>query len=152
MTKKGKNQNHQWPIWKMTAKTKRIKWLRWPRLPKWSKCQKDKSDQNYKQLEITLRPKIPITTKITLMTQDNLRPLLHLCLIIDLIHDTRHLYTRFKIDGRKGKSRGVSGCKQVKNIVNCTSRHGRVCLFSQNETKIYHLIVMQNVQFELRQV
>jgi len=86
------------------------------------------------------------------MPQDNLRALLDLCLMLDLIHDTRLLYTRFRIDGRKAKSRGVSGGKQVKKIVNCASRHGRVCLFSQNETKIYYLIVMQNVQFELRQV
>ena len=47
---------------------------------------------------------------------------------VDLIHDTRHLCTRSKIDGIKAMSRGISGGKQVIKFVN-TSNRGRVCLF-----------------------
>ena len=53
----------------------------------------------------------------------------------DLIRDTRYLCTRFRINGLKAKSRGISEGKQLKKFVN-TSNHGRTCLFSQNETKI----------------
>ena len=52
---------------------------------------------------------------------------------IDLIHDTRHLCTRSRIDGLKPMSRGISGGKQVVKFAN-TSNHCRVCLF-------YHFIV-----------
>ena len=54
---------------------------------------------------------------------------------IDLIHDTRHLCTRSRIDGLKPMSRGISGGKQVIKFAN-TSNHCRVCLF-------YHFIVIQ---------
>ena len=53
----------------------------------------------------------------------------------DLIRDTHYLCTRFRINGLKAKSRGISEGKQLKKFVN-TSNHGRTCLFSQNETKI----------------
>ena len=48
---------------------------------------------------------------------------------IDLIHYTRHLFTRFRIDGRKAMSRGMSGGKQKIKFANARNR-GRLCLFS----------------------
>ena len=39
-------------------------------------------------------------------------------LIIVLIHDTRHLCTRFRIDGIKAMSSGISGGKQVMRFAN----------------------------------
>ena len=54
---------------------------------------------------------------------------------IDLIHVTRHLWKRFRIDGSKAMSRGISGGKQVTKFAN-TSYRPRVCLFSANETMI----------------
>ena len=54
---------------------------------------------------------------------------------IDLIHDTRHLCTRSRIDGIKAVSRCISGGKQVIKSANM-SNHGRVCSFYQNETTI----------------
>ena len=47
---------------------------------------------------------------------------------IDFIRDTRHLSTRFRIDGIKAMSRGISGGKQVIKLAN-TSNYGRACLF-----------------------
>ena len=52
------------------------------------------------------------------------------------------------INGIKATSRGISGQTSDK-IVTKTSNNGRVCWFSQNETTI---LVLQNVQFEFRQV
>ena len=65
---------------------------------------------------------------------------------ISLIHDTRHLRTRFRVDWIEAMSRGISGSKQVKKIANRVNR-GRVCLFCQNGTTI---LLLQNVQFEFR--
>ena len=65
---------------------------------------------------------------------------------VALIHDTRHLRTRFRVDGIKAMSRGISGGKQVKKFANRNNR-GRVCLFCQNGTTI---LLLQNVQFEFR--
>ena len=71
---------------------------------------------------------------------------------IDRIHDTRHLCTRFRIDGRKAMSRGIFKGASQKTIVNARNR-GRLCLFPQNETKRNDdLIAMQNVRFEFRQI
>ena len=53
---------------------------------------------------------------------------------VDLIHDTRHLCTRSKIDGIKAMSRGISGGKQVIKFVN-TSNRGRVCLLYQTRRR-----------------
>ena len=47
---------------------------------------------------------------------------------IDLIHVTRHLCKRFRVDGSKAMSRGISGGKQVIQFANARNR-GRVCLF-----------------------
>ena len=70
---------------------------------------------------------------------------------IDTIHDTRQLCTRFRIDGIKAMSRVISGGKQKIKFAKARNR-GRLCLFSQNETKRKDdLIVMQNVRFEFRQ-
>ena len=44
------------------------------------------------------------------------------CGRIDLIHDTRHLCTRSRIDGIKAMSRGISEGKQVIKFAN-TSNH-----------------------------
>ena len=55
-----------------------------------------------------------------------------LCLI-NLICDTRHLCTRIRIDGLKAKWYFREQTR--KKFVN-TSKQGRVCLFSLNETKI----------------
>ena len=57
--------------------------------------------------------------------------------IVDLIHDTRHLCTRSKIDGIKAMSRGISGGKQVIKFVN-TSNRGRVCLFYQTRRRFQY--------------
>ena len=65
---------------------------------------------------------------------------------VALIHDTRHLRTRFRVDGIQAMSRGISGGKQVKKIANRINRR-RVCLFCQNGTTI---LLLQNVQFEFR--
>ena len=59
---------------------------------------------------------------------------------IDLLHATRQLYTRLRIDGIKVISRGILGGKRVIKFANKRSR-GRVCLFYQND-----LIFMQKVQ------
>ena len=48
---------------------------------------------------------------------------------IDLIHDPLHLCTRFRIDGIKAMSRGISGGKQKIKFANARNR-GRLCLFS----------------------
>ena len=56
---------------------------------------------------------------------------------IALIHDTRHVRTRFRVDGIKAMS--------LANRIN----RGRVCLHCQKGTTI---LLLQNVQFELRQV
>ena len=56
---------------------------------------------------------------------------------IDLIRDTRHLCTRFGIDGIKAMSRNTSRGKQVIKIANTTNLC-RVLLFYQNETTIFN--------------
>ena len=56
---------------------------------------------------------------------------------IALIHDTRHVRTRFRVDGIKAMS--------LANRIN----RGRVCLHCQKGTTI---LLLQNVQFQLRQV
>ena len=56
---------------------------------------------------------------------------------IALIHDTRNLCTRFRVDGIKAMS--------LANRIN----RGRVCLHCQKGTTI---LLLQNVQFQLRQV
>ena len=56
---------------------------------------------------------------------------------IALIHDTRHVRTHFRVDGIKAMS--------FANRIN----RGRVCLHCQKGTTI---LLLQNVQFELRQV
>ena len=48
---------------------------------------------------------------------------------LDLIHYTRHLCTRARIDGIKAMSRGISGGKQKITFTNARNR-GRLCLFS----------------------
>ena len=53
----------------------------------------------------------------------------------DLIHDTRRLCTRSRIDGIKAVSFVISRGKQVIKSAN-TSNRGRICLFYQNETTI----------------
>ena len=59
---------------------------------------------------------------------------------IDLFHDTRHLCTRFTVDGIKATFPCfLRGQTEFAG----TGNGGRVCLFSQNETTI---LVMQNVQ------
>ena len=62
---------------------------------------------------------------------------MHTFVSIDLIHNTRHLCTRFMIAGIKAMSRGISGGKQVPigYPLGCflnTDNRSRVCLFSQN--------------------
>ena len=69
---------------------------------------------------------------------------------IALIHDTRYLCTPLRIDGLKTMSRGISGGKQVTKVAN-TSNRIRVYLLSQ-PLRENDLIVVQNVQFESRQV
>ena len=64
----------------------------------------------------------------------------HWIIWIDLIHDTRHLCMRLRIDGILAMSRGFS-----------TSNRGRICLFNQQKTAIFKILI-QNVQFEFRQV
>ena len=50
---------------------------------------------------------------------------------IDLIHDTRHLCTCFRIDVIKAMSRGISGGEQKIKFANLRYRR-RLCSFSQN--------------------
>ena len=57
--------------------------------------------------------------------------------------------TRFRTDGIKAMSRGISGGKQKVKFANERNR-GRLCLFSLNDEKDV-LIVMQIVRFEFRQ-
>ena len=54
---------------------------------------------------------------------------------IDLIHDTRHLCTRIKIDiGTNAMSRSIAGCKQaIKFSKISNSNRVSVWLFSLNE-------------------
>ena len=44
--------------------------------------------------------------------------------VIDLIHDTRHLCTRFGIDEIEAMSRWVSGSKEVIKFANASNRSG----------------------------
>ena len=48
---------------------------------------------------------------------------------------TRHLCMRFRIDGIKAMSCGISGSKQVLKFASISNR-GKVCFFDQNETMI----------------
>ena len=43
---------------------------------------------------------------------------------MDITRDTRHLCTRFRVDGIKAMSRGFSGAKQIIKFAN-TSTHGK---------------------------
>ena len=65
-----------------------------------------------------------------------------------LIHDTRHLYTHFRIDGIKAMLPSISEGKQVIKFAN-TSNCSCVCLFYQNKTN--ELIVMQKLQIKFEQ-
>ena len=60
----------------------------------------------------------------------------------------RSLNASFRIDGIKAITSDISGGKQATTFGN-TSNRRRVCLFYQNEKTI---LVLQNVQFEFRQV
>ena len=66
----------------------------------------------------------------------------------DLTHETHHPCTRFRIDGIKAMSRGISGNKQKMKFANAWDR-GRLYLFSKTQND--ELIVMQNVRLEFRQ-
>ena len=52
-------------------------------------------------------------------------------MMMNLIHDTRHLYTHFGIDGIKAMLRSISEGKQVIKFAN-TSNCSCICLFYQN--------------------
>ena len=67
---------------------------------------------------------------------------------IDLIHDTRHLFPRSRIDGIKIVSRGISGGKQGLKFA-YTSNQSQFCSLFQNKNTI---LVLQNVWFEFPQV
>ena len=67
---------------------------------------------------------------------------------IALFDDTRHLRTRFRVDGMEAMPRGISGGKQVKKIANRINRR-RVCLFCQNGTTIL-LLKMYSWNFGFR--
>ena len=60
---------------------------------------------------------------------------------IDLIHDTRHLFPRSRIDGIKIVSRGISGGKQGLKFA-YTSNQSQFCSLFQNKNTI---LVLQNV-------
>ena len=66
---------------------------------------------------------------------------------MNLIHDTRHLYTRFRIDGIKAMLCSFSEGKQVITFAN-TSNCARVCLFYQNKTNEL-IVIMQKGQFQV---
>ena len=66
-----------------------------------------------------------------------------LILLIDLIHNTRHLYTRSRTDGMKAIPRGFSGGKQVINFSNTRNR-GRVCLFLTTENE--QLFILKTIK------
>ena len=68
---------------------------------------------------------------------------------IGLIHDTHHLCTRFRIDGIKALSSGISGGKQKIKFANLRNR-GRLCSFCQNENDDFFVkIVIQNLRLFL---
>ena len=69
-------------------------------------------------------------------------------MMMNLIHDTRHLYTHFGIDGMKAMLPSISEGKQAITFAN-TSNCSRVCLFYQNKTN--ELIVMQKLQIKFEQ-
>ena len=54
---------------------------------------------------------------------------------MDRIHDTHHLYLRFRIDGIKAMSCGISRGKEVTKFA-YKGNHGHVCLFYQNKMTI----------------
>ena len=45
----------------------------------------------------------------------NLKPMMLNEVLVDLIHDTRHICTRFRIDGIKAMYRGISSRGQTKD-------------------------------------
>ena len=45
----------------------------------------------------------------------NLKPIMLNEVLVDLIHDTRHICTRFRIDGIKAMYRGISSRGQTKD-------------------------------------
>ena len=67
------------------------------------------------------------------------------CFIIDLIHNTRHLYTRLRVDWIKAMSHGCSGKKQV--IKSCRYKKSRSDLFilgNRNEKLFIFKTIMAN--------
>lgn len=56
-------------------------------------------------------------------------------MLSELIHDTHHLCTCFRIAGLKAMSYGNSGGKQLINLANM-SNGSQFCVFSQDETTI----------------
>ena len=67
---------------------------------------------------------------------------------IGLIHDTHHLCTRFRIDGIKAMSRGISGGKQKIKFANLRNR-GRLCSFFKRNDDFFVKIVIQNLRLFL---
>ena len=67
--------------------------------------------------------------------------------LIDLIHNARQLRSRFRINGITAISRGISGGKQKKKLVNARNR-GRLCVFSQNEEMIKSSSKMYGLSFD----
>lgn len=61
--------------------------------------------------------------------------------IIDLIHDTRHLRTRFRNDGIKAMSRVFSWGKQVREFAKARNR-GRIYLFWTKENEELFILEM----------
>ena len=70
---------------------------------------------------------------------------------IDLIHDTRHLCTRFRIDGIKAMSRGISGDKQVIAFAS-TSYPVEVFLYSHKTRRRFNSYAKSGALFESRYV
>ena len=83
------------------------------------------------------------------MAFPNLKPIMFNEVLVDLIHDTRHLCTRFRIDGIKAMSRGISLRGQTKDKI-CQCKKSRSTLFILSKRND-DLMVTQNVRFALRQ-
>ena len=66
---------------------------------------------------------------------------------MNLIHDTHHLYTHFRVDRIKAMLPSISEGKQVIKFAN-TSNCGHVCLFYQNKANEL-IVIMQKGQFQV---
>ena len=68
---------------------------------------------------------------------------------IGLIHDTHHLCTRFRIDGIKAMSRGISGGKQKIKFAKFEKSRSTLFILSKRNDDFFVKIVIQNLRLFL---